>query len=133
MLGTFHIGGLNSYLVAGSTVTGAFVLHVAEIGAMVVFYAPDISITRAGTIVEIHRFGQNKNSACCGVAKGALEKLPGNQIQWDNDTDLYYRMNTIEQIFLRDERWIKALPNQIFEAAEVMYEAIKDRIKVLMN
>lgn len=62
-----------------------------------------------------------------------MAKLLNNQILRDNITDLDYQMNTIEQIFLRDERRIKAAPNQIFEATEVMYEAISDRIEVLVS
>jgi len=133
MLGPFHMGGLNGYPFAGITGMNAFAHHVPEDGAVVVFYAPHIGITRDGAIGEIHRFGQSGNSACCGAAKGALGKLLNNQIQRDNITDLDYQMNTIEQIFLRDERRIKAAPNQIFEATEVMYEAIRDRIDVLVS
>lgn len=133
MLGPFHMGGLNGYPFAGVTGMNAFAHHVPEDGAVVVFYAPHIGITKDGTIGEIHRIGQNANSACCGAAKGALAKLLNNQIQRDNITDLDYQMNTIEQIFLRDEQRIKAAPNQIFEATEVMYEAINDRIEVLVS
>lgn len=133
MLGPFHMGGLNGYPFAGITGMNAFAHHVPEDGAVIVFYAPHIGITKDGTIGEIHRIGQSGNSACCGAAKGALEKLLNNQIQRNNITDLDYQMNTIEQIFLRDERRIKAAPNQIFEATEVMYEAINDRIEVLVS
>jgi hypothetical protein len=133
MLGPFHMGGLNGFPFAGVTGMNAFAHHVPEDGAVVVFYAPHIGITKDGTIGEIHRIGQSENSACCGAAKGALSKLLNNQIQRDNITDLDYQMNTIEQIFLRDERRIKAAPNQIVEATEVMYEAINDRIEVLVS
>ena len=42
-------------------------------------------------------------------------------------------MNTIEQIFLHQKERILNAPNQIFEATEVMYEAIDERIQVLVK
>jgi len=133
MLGPFHMGGLNGYPFAGVTGMNAFAHHVPEDGAVVVFYAPHIGITKDGTIGEIHRIGQSENSACCGAAKGALNKLLNNQIEAGNVTELDYQMNTIEQIFLKQEDRIKAADNQIFEATEVMYEAINERIETLVS
>lgn len=133
MLGPFHMGGLNGYPFAGITGMNAFAHHVPEDGAVVVFYAPHIGITKDGTIGEIHRIGQSQNSACCGAAKGALGKLLNNQIEAGNITDLDYQMNTIEQIFLKQEERIRSAENQIFEATEVMYEAINERIETLVS
>lgn len=133
MLGPFHMGGLNGYPFAGVTGMNAFAHHVPEDGAVVVFYAPHIGITKDGTIGEIHRIGQTENSACCGAAKGALGKLLNNQIEAGNVTDLDYQMNTIEQIFLKQADRIKTAPSQIFEATEVMYEAINERIETLVS
>jgi hypothetical protein len=133
MLGPFKMGGLNGYPFAGVTGMNAFAHHVPEDGAVVVFYAPHIGITKDGTIGEIHRFGQSENSACCGAAKGALGKLLNNQIVKDNITDLDYQMNTIEQIFLKQADRIKSAESQIFEATEVMYEAINERIEELVS
>jgi len=133
MLGPFHMGGLNGYPFAGITGMNAFAHHVPEDGAVVVFYAPHIGITKDGTIGEIHRIGQSENSACCGALKGALGKLLNNQIEAGNITDLDYQMNTIEQIFLKQADRIKSAKNQIFEATEVMYEAINERIETLVS
>ncbi|PKK37128.1 hypothetical protein BWI96_07165 [Siphonobacter sp. SORGH_AS_0500] len=133
MLGPFHMGGLNGYPFAGVTGMNAFAHHVPEDGAVVVFYAPHIGITKDGTIGEIHRIGQSENSACCGAAKGALGKLLNNQIEAGNFTDLDYQMNTIEQIFLKKADRIKSAANQLFEATEVMYEAINERIETLVS
>ena len=41
-------------------------------------------------------------------------------------------MNTIEQIFLKQADRIKSAESQIFEATEVMYEAINERIEELV-
>lgn len=133
MLGPFHMGGLNGYPFAGVTGMNAFAHHVPENGAVVVFYAPHIGITKDGTIGEIHRFGQIENSACCGAAKRALAKLLNNEIEKENVTDLDYQMNTIEQIFLKQADRIKSADSQIFEATEVMYEAINERIEILVS
>lgn len=132
MLGPFHMGGLNGYPFAGVTGMNAFAHHVPEDGAVVVFYAPHIGITKDGTIGEIHRIGQSANSACCGAAKGALAKLLKNEIKEGVITDLDYQMNTIEQIFLKQADRIKSADSQIFESTEVMYEAINKRIEELV-
>ncbi|MPS73471.1 MAG: hypothetical protein E2590_10040 [Chryseobacterium sp.] len=133
MLGPFHLGGLDGYPFAGITGMNAFAHHVPEDGAVIIFYAPHIGITKDGTIGEISRIGQSDNSACCGAAKGALGKLANNQIIEGNITSLDFQMNTIEQIFLHQKDRILAAENQIFEATEVMYEAIDDRIEVLVK
>ncbi len=133
MLGPFKMGGLNGYPFAGITGMNAFAHHVPEDGAVIIFYAPHIGITKDGAIGEIGRIGQSKNSACCGAAKGALAKLLNNEIIEGNISSLDFQMNTIEQIFLHSKNRIVTGKNQIFEATEVMYEAIDERIEVLIK
>lgn len=133
MLGPFHLGGLNGFPFAGITGMNAFAHHVPEDGAVLVFYAPHIGVTQNGTIGEISRIGQHSNSACCGAAKGALGKLIEGKIIEGNISSLDFQMNTIEQIFLHQRERILNAENKIFEATEVMYEAIDDRIEVLVK
>lgn len=133
MLGPFHMGGLNGFPFAGVTGMNAFAHHVPEDGAVVIFYAPHIGITKDGRIGEIHRIGQSGNSSCCGAAQGALGKLLSSQIIQDDVSTLDYQMNTIEQIFLRSQDRIKDAENGIFEATQVMYEAIDERIQTLIS
>jgi hypothetical protein len=133
MLGPFHLGGLNGFPFAGITGMNAFAHHVPEDGAVIVFYAPHIGITKDGIIGEINRIGQHNNSACCGAAKGALSKLIDGQIIEGNISALDFQMNTIEQIFLHQKDRILKAENRIFEATEVMYEAIDSRIEVLVK
>lgn len=133
MMGPFHMGGLNGFPFAGITGMNAFAHHVPEDGAVIVFYAPHIGITKDGKIGEIGRIGQSTNSACCGAAKGALGKLAAGQIIEGNISSLDFQMNTIEQIFLHQKNRILNAENQIYEATEVMYEAIDDRIEVLVR
>jgi hypothetical protein len=133
MLGPFKMGGLNGYPFAGLTGMGAFAHHVPEDGAVVVFYAPHIGITKEGTIGEISRIGQRSNSSCCGAARAGLNKLLKGEIKKGIITDLDYQMNTIEQIFLQQADRIKSAESQIFEATEVMYEAINERIEELVG
>lgn len=133
MLGQFHLGGLNGFPFAGITGMNAFAHHVPENGAVIIFYAPHIGVTKEGVIGEIHRIGQRENSACCGAAKGALAKLIKQQIIEGDISALDFQMNTIEQIFLHQKDRILSAKNQIYEATEVMYEAIDDRIEVLVK
>lgn len=133
MLGPFHLGGLDGYPFAGITGMNAFAHHVPEDGAVIIFYAPHIGVTKQGALGEISRIGQGAPSACCGAAKGALEKLKRNEIIVGNISSLDFQMNTIEQIFLSQKERILRADHPLFEATEVMYEAIDDRIEVLVK
>ncbi len=133
MLGPFHLGGLDGYPFAGITGMNAFAHHVPEDGAVIIFYAPHIGVTKQGALGEISRIGQGAPSACCGAAKGALEKLKRNEIIVGNISSLDFQMNTIEQIFLSHKQRILRADHPLFEATEVMYEAIDDRIEVLVK
>ncbi|HVF97902.1 MAG TPA: hypothetical protein VM871_11295 [Flavisolibacter sp.] len=133
MLGPFNMGGLNGFPFAGLTGMNAFAHHVPEDGAVFIFYAPHIGITKEGSLGEIHRIGQNTASACCGAAKAALANLLKDEIKEDNITELDYQFNTIEQIFLKQSGRIKSAQHKIFEATEVMYEAIDNRMQELVS
>lgn len=132
-LGPFKMGGLDGFPFTGLTGMGAFASHVPDEGAVFIYYGPHIGITKNGIFGEIHRFGQSHNSGCCGAAKAALKKLQSNQIVEGNFTEMDYQMNTIEQIILKEKDRIldSALP--LFEATEVIYEAIDNRIKELVE
>ncbi|HAK80677.1 MAG TPA: hypothetical protein DCM71_28175 [Runella sp.] len=133
LLGPFKMGGLDGFPFTGLTGMGAFASHVPDNGAVFIYYGPHIGITKTGTIGEIHRFGQHKNSGCCGAAKGALAKLMNNQIVEGNVTELDYQMNTLEQILLKQKERILSAKTPLFEATEVIYEAIDARICELVS
>jgi Limiting CO2-inducible proteins B/C beta carbonyic anhydrases len=132
-LGPFKMGGLDGFPFTGLTGMGAFASHVPDDGAVFIYYGPHIGITKDGTIGEIHRFGQTKNSGCCGAAKGALRKLTNNQITAGNITELDYQMNTIEQILYNEKERVLNAKTPLFEATEVIYEAIDKRINELVD
>jgi hypothetical protein len=132
-LGPFKMGGLDGFPFTGLTGMGAFASHVPDDGAVAIYYGPHIGITKNGTIGEIHRHGQSKNSGCCGAAKGALNKLTNNLISEGNITDLDYQMNTIEQILLNAKERILSANIPLKEATEVIYEAIDKRIEELVT
>lgn len=132
-LGPFKMGGLDGFPFTGLTGMGAFASHVPDEGAVFIYYGPHIGITKDGTIGEIHRFGQSKNSSCCGASKGALGKLTNNQIVAGNITELDYQMNTIEQIIFNKKERVLNAKTPIFEATEVIYEAIDKRINELVD
>lgn len=132
-LGPFKMGGLDGFPFTGLTGMGAFASHVPDEGAVFIYYGPHIGITKDGTIGEIHRLGQSKNSGCCGAAKGALGKLTNNQITAGNITELDYQMNTIEQILYNEKERVLNAKTPLFEATEVIYEAIDKRMNELVD
>jgi hypothetical protein len=132
-LGPFKMGGLDGFPFTGLTGMAAFASHVPDEGAVFIYYGPHIGITKDGTIGEIHRFGQSKNSGCCGAAKGALGKLTNKQITAGNITELDYQMNTIEQILFNEKERVLDAETPLFEATEVIYEAIDKRINELVD
>lgn len=131
-LGPFKMGGLDGFPFTGLTGMGAFASHVPDDGAVYIYYGPHIGITKSGTLGEIHRLGQSKNSGCCGAAKGALNKLLNNQIEEGKISDMDYQMNTIEQILFKQKERIVNAELPLYEATEVIYEAIDDRINELV-
>ena len=132
-LGPFKMGGLDGFPFTGLTGMGAFASHVPDEGAVAIYYGPHIGITKEGTIGEIHRHGQSKNSGCCGAAKGALHKLTNNLIIAGNITEMDYQMNTIDQILLHKKERILSATIPLKEATEVIYEAIDKRIEELVE
>ncbi len=131
MLGPFKMGGLNGFPFTGLTGMAAFAGHVPDDGAVFIFYAPHIGISKQGAVGELRRVGQSKPSSCCGAAKAALAKLVAGHITRGHVTDLDHQFNTIEQIFLASAGRILAAPDPLREATEVMYEAIHERIAAL--
>lgn len=132
-LGPFKMGGLDGFPFTGLTGMGAFASHVPDDGAVFIYYGPHIGVTKDGIIGEIQRFGQTKNSSCCGAAKGALGKLINNQIVAGNITEIDYQMNTIEQILYHEKERVLNAQTPMFEATEVIYEAIDKRINELVD
>lgn len=132
-LGPFKMGGLDGFPFTGLTGMGAFASHVPDDGAVFVYFGPHIGITKEGVLGDIHRVGQSKNSSCCGAAKGALAKLANNQIIAGNITEFDYQMNTIEQILYAERERILKAHTPLFEATEVIYEAIDKRISELVS
>lgn len=133
LLGPFKMGGLDGFPFTGLTGMGAFASHVPDDGAVFIYYGPHIGISKNGIIGEIHRLGQHNNSSCCGAAKGALNKLLNGQITEGHVTELDYQMNTIEQILFKQKERILNAKNHLYEATEVIYEAIDTRINELVE
>jgi DNA-dependent RNA polymerase auxiliary subunit epsilon len=131
-LGPFKMGGLDGFPFTGLTGMGAFSSHVPDQGAVSIYYGPHIGISKDGVIGEIHRYGQAKNTGCCGAAKGALNKLKNNLIELGNVSELDYQMNTLEQILLMERERILSAAIPLKEATEVIYEAIDNRIEELI-
>lgn len=133
MLGPFKMGGLDGFPFTGPTGMGAFAGHVPEEGAVFIYYAPHIGVSKEGIAGEIHRIGQSKPSGCCGAAKAALGKLMRDELSEGHVTELDYQMNTLEQILLRQKARVMSAPNPLIAATEVIYEAIDERIQLLVS
>lgn len=131
MLGPFRLGGLNGFPFSGLTGMSAFAHHVPRDGAVFVFHAPHIGISKRGAVGESLRPGQLEPSACCGAARAALAKLLRGEIVAGELSELDYQQNTIEQLFLAQAERIRGAAEPILEATEVMYEAIAERIDLL--
>lgn len=132
-LGPFKLGGLDGFPFAGLSGMGAFASHVPDDGAVFLYYGPHIGISKSGVLGEIHRYGQQNSTDCCGAAKGALKKLCSNSITEGHLEDMDYQMNTIEQIILKEKARILSADHPLKEATEVIYEAIDARINTLVN
>ncbi len=133
MLGPFKMGGLDGFPFTGLTGMAAFAGHVPDDGAVFVFYAPHIGITKTGAVGEIHRVGQTQTSGCCGAARGALAKLQAGQIIAGTTSDLDFQMNAIEQLLLAKKDRVLGAKIPLVEATEVIYEAIRDRVRLLVE
>ena len=131
-LGPFKMGGLDGFPFTGLTGMGAFASHVPDEGAVFIYYGPHIGVSKEGTLGEIHRRGQRKRSGCCGAAKAALGKLLSDNIIAGNVTDIDYQMNTIEQILLDQKDRVAGAAQPLYEATQVVYEAIDARINELV-
>ncbi|MCP2029023.1 hypothetical protein L1276_004202 [Flavobacterium sp. HSC-32F16] len=132
-LGPFKMGGLDGFPFTGLTGMQAFASHVPDNGAVFIYYGPHIGISKEGTIGEINRFGQHKPSSCCGAAHGALNKLLDNTIQPGHITEIDYQMNTIEQILYNQKDKIINAEIPLYEATEIIYESIDNRIQQLIE
>lgn len=133
MLGPFKMGGLDGFPFTGLTGMAAFAGHVPDDGAVFVFYAPHIGISKDGVVGELLRIGQSRPSGCCGAAKGALANLVAGKIKPGHVTELDYQINTIEQLLLAQQARILQAQDQLREATEVIYEAIHARINTLVE
>ncbi|GAA4450031.1 MAG: hypothetical protein QM743_03150 [Chitinophagaceae bacterium] len=131
-LGPFKMGGLDGFPFTGLSGMAAFASHVPDDGGVFIYYGPHIGISKTGEIGEIHRFGQNETSGCCGAAQGALHKLTHKLIEPGKVTELDHQMNTIEQILYNASERILSAKEPLAEATEVIYEAIDRRIHELI-
>jgi len=133
MVGPFKLGGLDGFPHAGLTGMGAFASHVPDGGAVVVYHAPHIGVSRDGSLGVIRRVGQDRPSGCCGAARAALAKLQAGTIVPSAPSPLDYQQETIEQLFLTEGPRILNAAVPLQEATEVMYEAIAARIDLLVQ
>ena len=131
-LGPFKMGGLDGFPFTGLTGMSAFASHVPNNGAVFIYYGPHIGVSANGSLGEICRYGQDIRSSCCGAAKGALDNLKKGKISEGKVHDLDYQMNTIEQILYRQKERVLSARLPMYEATEVIYEAIDAQMQELV-
>ncbi|RLG14586.1 MAG: hypothetical protein DRN71_02930, partial [Candidatus Nanohalarchaeota archaeon] len=61
-------------ILKGNDMVGAMSHHVPDGGGFIVLNAPHVCVNSNGQFGKIIRYGQNKETACCGAAMGYLEK-----------------------------------------------------------
>ncbi|PPK76153.1 hypothetical protein B0F87_104245 [Methylobacter tundripaludum] len=130
LLGPFYLGGLDGFPFTGLTGVQAFAHHMPEEGALLIYYGPHIGITEKGEIGKVVRNGQDHESNCCGAAQAALARI-NDQPQELSLLD--YQEDTIVQLFQKNKIRIEDEPYPIQEATEVMFEAIQERIHLLIT
>ncbi len=90
-------------------------------------------MTKYGELGEALSVGQKEEPHCCSAAKAAPDKLKNSEIVRGEITDTAYRMNVIEQIFLKQKYRILNAQHPIYGATEAMYEAIDECINYLVE
>lgn len=133
MLGPFKMGGLDGFPFAGLTGMGAFAGHVPDNGAVFVYHAPHIGVSKDGGLGTILRKGQSKPSGCCGACRAALAKLQAGTINLGTESVIDHQQNTLEQILKNREQRVLGAGNPLKEATEVIHEAITERIDLLAS
>ena len=129
LLGPFYLGGLDGFPFTGLTGVQAFAHHMPENGALLIYYGPHIGITEKGEIGKVLRDGQDHQSNCCGAAQAALGKINDKPQELSL---LDYQEDTIVQLFQKNKVRIEDTPFPIQEATEVMFEAIEQRLDLLI-
>lgn len=130
LLGPFYLGGLDGFPFTGLTGVQAFAHHMPEDGALLIYYGPHIGITEQGAIGKVHRSGQDDDSDCCGAAQAALNRI-GDIPQQPSLLD--YQQDTIVGLFQARRLRITSARYPIQEATEVMFEAINERLHLLIE
>lgn len=132
MLGPFKLGGIGGYPFAGLMGMAAFASHVPDDGAVVIFHAPHIGITKEGKLGEVSRAGQATRTFCCGAAQVGLQRLMNEEITAGTMRDSDYQMSALEQLLLRNTDRIKASDKPIFTVTDILYDTIEKQMDHLI-
>jgi hypothetical protein len=128
--GPFYLGGLDGFPFIGLTGILAIAHHMPKNGALIIYYGPHVGINEQGEIGKVRCPGHDKDSDCCAAAQTALKKI--------SDTPrppslLDYQEDVIVNLFRANKERILNAPYPIQEATEVIYEAIDERLRLLID
>lgn len=143
-LGPFNMGGLDGFPFTGLTGMSAFSHHAPDDGILMIFFAPHIGISLKGypleSVGKIQREGQKKLSDACGAVRAALNTVLSNQV--NPKTELFIpkpagpldmQQDTIVHILWKErERIIRSTKDKMIEATQIMFENIRERLKLLL-
>lgn len=75
----FPLAGLAGLPFTGKTGWSAFSSHCPKDGNIVILFAPHVGVDYDGTVGKVLRKGQDKSSAACGAAIGALAAVKADK------------------------------------------------------
>lgn len=128
----FSMGGLGGFPFSGLTGLGAFTAHIPDNGFAIIVYGPHIGFTKKEKVGFVRRIGQDHDSTCCGALKASVDALK-NGTAGPRDSELDYQQWKLEETLSSEEKQILAESHPIVEATEVMYKAIDQRMKTLLE
>lgn len=128
----FSMGGLGGFPFSGLTGLGAFTAHIPDDGFAIIVYGPHIGFTKKEKVGFVRRIGQEQDTTCCGALKASVDALK-NGTAGQKDRELDYQQWKLEETLSHEEKKILEESNPIIEATEVMYKAIDQRIKTLLD
>jgi Limiting CO2-inducible proteins B/C beta carbonyic anhydrases len=127
--GPFNLGGLAGLPFTGITGFHAFVDHVPDSGAALIFVGPHIGYSEKEGWGKIERQGQALPTACCGAIAQALEKLKKPRaIVKKTPGFADYQEEVIEQFALKHKREILGSQDPLITFTKLIYKEAETRI-----
>jgi hypothetical protein len=129
------LAGLAGFPFTGKTGWSAFSSHCPKDGNIVILFAPHVGVDHDGTVGKVLRKGQDKSSAACGAAIGALAavkadkegagKFAGGQMD--------YQMDCIKSLLIPHADEIAAAENEMTALSYKMFEITEEFLEGILH